>query len=104
MRMIVMFKGQVKIVLLGKWRFWPVDENIVKKLFHGGRACCKGRLVSFLTFRALAFFDPFIPGEIQCEDLVVLLSERAAREIYIKWTDTLMVHIHASLLNGTLYL
>ena len=39
----------------------------------------------------------FLAGEVQDEDLVVLLSERAARGIYQKWIDTLIVcsvHFH----------
>ena len=31
-------------------------------------------------------------GELREEDLIVLLSERAAREIYKKWLDTLHVN------------
>ena len=57
----------------------------------GGGLVAKIVWFRFLLFVFWLSLILLTPGEIQCEDLVVLLSERAAREIYIKWTDTLMV-------------
>ena len=44
-----------------------------------------------------SIFTPCV-GDMREEDMVVLLSERAAREIYKKWVDTLNVSIRSVLI------
>ena len=52
-----------------------------------------GYLTYHVTYTCIYWCTVFVPrvGDMREEDMVVLLSERAAREIYKKWVDTLKV-------------
>lgn len=57
-----------------------------------------GYLTYHVTYTCIYWCTVFVPrvGDMREEDMVVLLSERAAREIYKKWVDTLKVSIRST--------
>ena len=85
-----------------------MPEQALDRIPLGSGLCSEDRPTEFSStsmccnccYFTCSIFAPCV-GDMREEDMVVLLSERAAREIYKKWVDTLNVSIRSVLIFTT---